>query len=47
MVDLLEQERVIDKEIMEELEKFRLGRDLGMDLDLDNIREAESDEDEN
>ena len=47
MLVLLEQERIIDKEILEEIERFRGARDAGMDLDFDNIRVAESDEEPN
>ncbi len=55
MLLLLEQERIIDEEIKEELERFRIDRDIaagggaggmGDDMDLNNVREADSDDEE-
>ena len=37
LLELLEQERKIDSEILEDLEKFRIGKELGMDLDFSDL----------
>jgi len=45
MKTLLEQERIIDQEIVEELERFKMERDLGLELEeMGDMRLAEGEE---
>mmetsp|Transcript_23569 Transcript_23569/g.23227 ORF Transcript_23569/g.23227 Transcript_23569/m.23227 type:complete len:105 (+) Transcript_23569:1799-2113(+) len=46
MMKLLEQERIIDQEIQEEIEQYRLRGQIGLDLDFNNIREGDSAEED-
>lgn len=45
MKTIIEQERIIDQEIMEELEKYKMERELGLELEeIGDLRLAEGEE---